>query len=474
VTPQVAAPSSVTTMADLLDPDSFVSWDHAPVTAGFTQNYLTALRAAAERSGTDEAVTTGEGLIEGRRVALIYSEFAFLGGSIGSVAADRIIAAIERATTQRLPLIASTATGGTRMQEGTAAFLRMVPITAAITRHKAAGLLYLVHLRHPTTGGVFASWASLGHVSVAEPGALIGFLGPKVYSALHGTAFPRGVQTAEALSAHGLVDAVVLTRQLASWTARLLSLVDTTPTPVAIPADKPLPSGPEPTAWEAVLRSRRPERPGVRELLRTSAETVTLGGSEDNALVLALARFGGVPCVLAGQDRRAAQPVGPRDLRLARRGMRLAEQLRLPFVTVIDTAGAALSPAAEHDGLAHEIALCLAELPALPVATLAVLLGQGAGGAALALLPADRVLAARNSWLAPLPPEGAAAIQYGDSARAADAATAQGIRSTDLFRDGTVHRIIDERPDAAEEPEDFVRRTAAAIGTELRSATTSS
>src|SRR5205085_1275458 len=107
--------------------------------------------------------------LEGRRVAVIVNEFSFLAGSIGTAAAHRIVAAVRRATDERLPLLASTASGGTRMQEGTPAFVTMADIARALSEHKAAGLPYLVHLRHPTTGGVFASWGSLGHLTSAEP-----------------------------------------------------------------------------------------------------------------------------------------------------------------------------------------------------------------------------------------------------------------------------------------------------------------
>ena len=115
---------------------------------------------------------TGEGTVFGRRVAVVACEFDFLAGSIGVAAAERITAAVERATAERLPLLASPSSGGTRMQEGTVAFLQMVKIAAAVDLHKRAHLPYLVYLRHPTTGGVFASWGSLGHVTAAEPGAL--------------------------------------------------------------------------------------------------------------------------------------------------------------------------------------------------------------------------------------------------------------------------------------------------------------
>ena len=150
------------------------------------------MQRARARTGLDEAVVTGEGRVHGRRVAVVACEFGFLAGSIGVRAADRLVRAVERATDERLPLLASPTSGGTRMQEGTVAFLQMVKITAAIGRHKAAGNPYLVYLRNPTTGGVLASWGSLGHVTVAEPGALIGFLGPRVYAALYGGEFPAG------------------------------------------------------------------------------------------------------------------------------------------------------------------------------------------------------------------------------------------------------------------------------------------
>ena len=108
------------------------------------------------------------------------------------------------------------------MQEGTPAFVQMVRISAAVAAHRAAGLPYLVYLRHPTTGGVMASWGSLGHVTVAEPGALVGFLGPRVYEALYGRPFPEGVQTSENLYAHGIIDAVLPPEEIADILDRAL------------------------------------------------------------------------------------------------------------------------------------------------------------------------------------------------------------------------------------------------------------
>jgi acetyl-CoA carboxylase carboxyl transferase subunit beta len=228
-------------------------------------------------------------------------------------------------------------------------------------------------------------------------------------------------------------------------------------------------------AWQSVTASRRPERPGVRELLHHAAtDVLTLNGTgqgeNDPGLLLALARFGEMPCVLLGQDRHSQTPqapLGPGALRQARRGMRLAADLDLPLVTVIDTAGAALSREAEERGLAGEIARCIADMVALEVPTVSVLLGQGTGGGALALVPADRILAAQHGWLSPLPPEGASAILHHDTSHAPAMAAKQGVRSADLLAHGIVDRVIPEYPDAAAEPESFCLRVGATLRDEL-------
>ena len=450
----------------VLDDGSWVSWDTTPLDVGPDAAYARELADARAATGLDESVLTGEGRVHGRRVAVIASEFDFLAGSIGVAAAERITAAVERATAERLPLLASPSSGGTRMQEGTVAFLQMVKIAAAVEQHKRAHLPYLVYLRHPTTGGVFASWGSLGHVTIAEPGALIGFLGPRVYEHLYGEPFPAGVQTAEHLQQHGVIDGVVPLKWLRRTLERALKVI-VDPPGNAPPAASPehLPDVP---AWESVIASRRPDRPGVGQLLRHGAtERVPLSDPWGGDTVLALARFQRQPAVLLGQRHLVSGAVGPAALREARRGMALAAGLRLPLVLVIDTAGPALSAEAEEEGLAGEIARCLAELVTLPTPTVSVLLGQGSGGPALAMVPADRVLAARHAWLAPLPPEGASAIVYRDTAHAADLAAAQGIRATDLLASGIVDAIVPEHPDAADEPIDFTKRLSRAIATEV-------
>ncbi|MGW1346706.1 carboxyl transferase domain-containing protein [Kribbella sp. NPDC002412] len=442
----------------VLDSGSFTSWDQPAAT---DPSYAEQLRKATERAGTDEAVLTGRGLVQGRPVAVLVSEFAFLAGSIGRVAAERITSAVRRATAERLPIVASTASGGTRMQEGAPAFLQMITISKALMAHKAAGLPYLVHLRNPTTGGVFASWGSLGHVTVAEPGALVGFLGPKVYEALHGEPFPSGVQTAENLAAHGVIDGVVEAADLPFLLDRALGVLVDPPVAPRLPRRTGVAG--QADAWDSVRRTRAADRPGVRDLLRYGATGTVRLTESDASVLVALTRLDGQPCVLVGQDRSQVKPMGPAALRQARRGMNLAQALGLPLVTVIDTPGAELSAAAEEGGLAGEIAQCIATMATLTVPTLSVLLGQGTGGGALALLPATTVLAAEHAWLSPLPPEGASAIMFRDTAHAPQMAASQRITAAALETVGAVHHVIPE-PD---NPESFCQAVAAECAAHL-------
>ncbi len=467
---------AVADLLDLvLDPGSFESWDSPVDISGHPEAYRSALAAAAERSGTDESVLTGRGLVRGRPVVVVANEFTFLAGSIGRAAASRITSAIRRATTERLPVLATTSSGGTRMQEGTPAFVGMIDISRALMDHRAAGLPYLVHLRHPTTGGVFASWGSLGHITVAEPGALIGFLGPKVYAGLTGEPFPEGVQTAENLAAHGVIDAVVPAEDLPELVDRALAVLVDPPTPSTLPERRSGPVGTT-SAWESIERTRDPGRAGVRHLLRHGgSSTVRLRGTDegerDETVIVALTRLDGQPCVVVGQDRSRQDPdhpMGPAALREARRGMRLAGELRLPLVTVIDTPGAELSPGAEEGAIAGEIARCIATMSTMSVPTVAVILGQGCGGGALALLPAETVIATEHGWLAPLPPEGASIIVHGTADHANELAEAQRVRAADLLADGVVHHVVPEVD--GETARDLAMAVAAEVGGALRRA----
>lgn len=460
----------------VLDHGSYESWDRPIDISAQPEDYQASLRRAAERAQTDESVITGRARVHGRPVAVIASEFRFLAGSIGAATADRITSAVERATAEGLPLVASTASGGTRMQEGTPAFVHMVTISRALMAHRDAGLPYLVHLRHPTTGGVLASWGSLGHITIAEPEALVAFLGPKVYEALEGRPFPSGIQVSENLVQRGIIDAVVPTQELAAVLDRALGLL-LDPSTASTRTEQPAPPVRRHSSWESIEITREKDRVGVRDLLRYGSDAIvrlqgTDDGEHDTAMLVALARIDGVSCVVIGQDRThqsPSSPMGPAALREARRGMKLANELRLPLVSVIDTPGAELSPEAEERAIAGEIARCIAGMATLTVPSVSVLLGQGCGGGALALLPADVTIAAENAWLSPLPPEGASVIVHGDVEHAPQMAEQQRVSAFELLETGTVHQLIPEIEDAS--IEDFANAVAASVGARLRALT---
>jgi len=443
--------SAAAWLGEVLDGGSFQSWD-APPAPPSDAGYREALARAAGRSGADEAVRTGRGTVHGRPIAVIASEFGFLGGSIGVETARRIVAAFARAGRDRLPVLAGLASGGTRMQEGAAAFLTMRTITAAVSAYRASGLPYLVHLRNPTTGGVYASWASLAHDVTAEPDALVGLLGPRVVTALvaegAATGIPAGVQTAENLLGHGRLDAVVGPAGFRDRAARLLALlkgehrasVETIVPDVADGAT----TG---TSWDAVRAAARPGRPALPDLIAACDEFLPrrAGAGE---LVTGWARRGETVFLLIGQDRTRSTPTTVADVVAAREAMALAASLRMPVVAVADTSGAEISAAAEEAGLAQEIARTLAAGSALPAPSVTLLLGEGTGAAAIALCGSDVIVAVEDSWLAPLPLAGAAALlpagpdAVGPEAVRARVAEQQRIGATALFRDGLIDGVV--------------------------------
>lgn len=174
------------------------------------------------RSGRTEAVMTGEALMKGRRVQLGVFEFDFMGGSLGSVAGERITRAIERSIESRTPLVIVSCSGGARMQEGLFSLMQMAKTSAALVRLGEAGLPFISILADPTTGGVSASFAMLGDVIVAEPLALVGFAGPRVIEQTIGEKLPEGFQRAEFLLEHGLIDMVVDRKSLKATVVRLV------------------------------------------------------------------------------------------------------------------------------------------------------------------------------------------------------------------------------------------------------------
>jgi acetyl-CoA carboxylase carboxyl transferase subunit beta len=186
--------------------------------------YSDRLREIQDKTGLADAVQTGLGQLEGLPVALGVMDFLFMGGSMGSVVGEKLTRMIERATRERLPVLIVCASGGARMQEGMLSLMQMAKISAALERHRAASLLYIPILSHPTTGGVTASFAMLGDIIIAEPKATIAFAGRRVVEQTLREKLPDDFQTAEYLLAHGFVDAIVPRTQLKKTLAQLIRL----------------------------------------------------------------------------------------------------------------------------------------------------------------------------------------------------------------------------------------------------------
>ena len=211
----------------LTDEESFEEVDEEMTSGdplGFTdlKEYGDRLKAARGRTGRNEAVITGRARIEGIPVVLAVMDFSFIGGSMGSVVGEKIARAGRDALDRELPLIVVSASGGARMMEGIFSLMQMAKTSAVLARVHERGLPYISVLTDPTTGGVTASYAMLGDVNLAEPGALIGFAGPRVIGETIKQELPPGFQSAEFLEEHGMVDRVVDRRELKSAIAQLL------------------------------------------------------------------------------------------------------------------------------------------------------------------------------------------------------------------------------------------------------------
>ena len=214
-------------LAMLADPGSFVEWDKDVYSIDFlgfvgAASYQEKLESNRRKTGEVDAVTCGRARLQGRAIALGVMDFEFLGASMGSVVGEKIARLIERGTAEKLPVIVVCASGGARMYEGMMSLMQMAKTSGALARHADAGLPYVPVLTHPTTAGVMASFATLGDVILAEPGALIGFAGARVIKETIQQDLPPGFHRPDFLLQHGLLDQIVPRGELKTTLARLL------------------------------------------------------------------------------------------------------------------------------------------------------------------------------------------------------------------------------------------------------------
>ena len=210
----------------VLDKGSFEEW-HKDITTDNPlnfPNYIEKIEKTKKITGLDEAVITGKGKIKGKDVAIGVMSADFIMGSMGSVVGERITRLFEKATEEKLPVVMFCCSGGARMQEGTVSLMQMAKTSQAVKRHDEAGLLYVSVLTDPTTGGVTASFAMLGDVIIAEPGALIGFAGQRVIEQTIHQKLPEGFQRAEFLLKHGFIDKIVKRPKMKSMLGKILMI----------------------------------------------------------------------------------------------------------------------------------------------------------------------------------------------------------------------------------------------------------
>lgn len=444
----------------LADPDSFEEratdlYSTDPLAFTDDEPYPERLAAMQERSGRSDGMICGTATMGGMPVVLAVLDFTFLGGSMGVVVGERLARAAELAAGKKRPLIVAVASGGARMQEGMLSLLQMAKTASAISELKETGTPFISILSDPTTGGVLASFASLADVILAEPEALIGFAGPRVVEQALGHPLPPGSHTAEFQYAHGMVDAIIARPDQRAWLIAFLHTLKEADD--SRQEERPVDSTPERrSAWEIVEAARAAGRPSTRAYL----ERITTGfielhgdreGSEDPAVVIGIGRIEGTPVALMGFDRfatsdlpgAAGRPL-PGGFRKVRRLLGLAERWHLLVVSFIDTPGAYPGIEAEASGLASEIARTLERMSSVATPTIAVVVGEGGSGGALALALADKVLMQDGAFFSVIGPEGAATILYRDASRAPELAESLRITAPELLKLGIIDEIVPE------------------------------
>ena len=456
--------------------------------------YPERLLAAQTATGMRDAAVWGTGAIGGTPAALCVMDFGFMGGSMGAVVGEKVTRAAEFALATRTPLVIVSASGGARMQEGTLALMQLAKTMAALERLSAAGVPYVSVLSDPTTGGVFASFAAMGDVNVAEPNALIGFAGSRVSAGTIAQELPDGFQRSEFLFEHGFIDRVVTRDQMRDEligllralpargldpAARLSPDIDTPgfrplsflssiaervgergPSPLeATNGETPQTDGdPRDAVWERVQLARNLRRPRTLEFVEAMTDDfIELHGDrsfgDDAAMVAGLARLDDRRIVVIGQQkgddtdeniRRNFGMPHPEGYRKAMRVMELAERFGLPVVTFVDVPGAHPGPELEERGIAESIARSIGLMSRLRTPIVTVITGEGGSGGAIAIAVADVVIALENAVYSVISPEGCAAILWRTADEAPTAALAMKMTAADQKALGVVDIVIPE------------------------------
>ena len=469
------------------DEGTFEEWDKGLCTRNplHYKGYEEKIAHLQEKTGLEEAVVTGKVKIQGQDTVIGVCDGRFMMSSMGEVVGEKITRAVERATREKMPVILFTCSGGARMQEGIVSLMQMAKTSAALKRHSDAGLLYVTVLTDPTTGGVTASFAMLGDIILAEPGALIGFAGPRVIEQTIGQKLPKGFQRAEFLVEHGFVDAIVERPKLRETLGEILRMhsrdsvlertLEGTASEAAEAGEKELPEGAGngqagvsdvrdglklhnqvAEAWDRVQISRMKDRPvGSDYIHALFTDFMEFHGDryyrDDRAIIGGIAYFHGMPVTVIAQEKGTNTKENiehnfgmpsPDGYRKALRLMKQAEKFGRPVICFVDTPGAFCGLEAEERGQGEAIARNLFEMSGLTVPVLSIVIGEGGSGGALAMAVADEVWMLENSIYSILSPEGFASILWKDSSKAKEAAEVMKLTAGDMYELGMVEHVF--------------------------------
>lgn len=456
------------------DPKTFEPWfeDMEVSNPLDYEGYEDKLAAAREKTGLKEAVTVGRCKVFGEDIVLGICDSRFMMASMGHVVGEKITCAIERATALNLPVFIFCCSGGARMQEGIVSLMQMEKTSAAIRKHGDAGLLYCSILTDPTTGGVTASFAMLGDVIMAEPGALVGFAGPRVIKQTIGQELPEGFQTSEFLVEHGIIDGIVKRENLKKTIYFLVkthqcngkkTYADYRPNEEfhfelsETLKEQSWFSTPR-SAWEKVKAVRQVERPSASDYISHIFDFFVESHGDrafrdDKAMIGGLAFLDGQPVTIIAdekgkdfkecQERNFGMPM-PEGYRKALRLMKQAEKFNRPVISFVNTSGAFCGIEAEERGQGEAIARNLMEMSSLKVPVLCLMIGEGGSGGALATAVGNEVWMMENATYSILSPEGFASILWKDANRAKEASEVMNITAQDLKCLGVIEEIIPE------------------------------
>ena len=422
-------------------------------------SYKKKLFEAQRMTGLTEAAVTGLCEIKGCPTVIVVLDFGFLGGSMGCVVGEKVTLAFETAVKKKLPIVTVVTSGGTRIQEGVLSLMQMAKTVAAAKRLQKPGIPFISVLANPTTGQVYASFANMADVILAEPDALVGFAPLRMVEESTVAPLPMGAHTSGSHLKHGMIDQVVARDRLPDMLSLLLDMLSSQYKVAIRGKSKQYTYSQEgrETAWERVRLARHQDRPTSLDYIgRVISSFIELHGDraygDDGAVVVGLGYLGGQAVVVIGQEKGHGEDAGrrnrgrtsPEGFRKAQRAMRMAAQFKLPLVTFIDTPGPLPSLESEERGLGNAIAGTLALLSDLPTPVISVIIGEGGSEGALAFGVADTILMLENAIYSPISPEGAATLLYGDPSKAEEVTPALKLTARDCKKLGIIDVVVPE------------------------------